>query len=231
MVAVADATVEAAAVDPRMAGLYVLIRDAHGVVYDYVHLDHFAAGLRPGEHVRRGQVIGFVGNTGDAAGGATHLHFEVHVHGVPVPPKPYVDRWLLLAQKKARLLRRTVMRGTVRHGRHAQTLAVARGAIAPPPLAPFDPSLLAPGKPTSPVPSAKSWSGADATLPILVCLPLAFSFWARVRRRNRRALERRAELNPVLFRLQAWSPPATARRTDQGGRPTATFQERPVRSE
>src|SRR5205085_11456564 len=66
IVAVSDATVEAVAIDPRMAGLYVLIRDDQGVEYDYVHLDHFAAGLRPGVQVQGGQVIGFVGNTGDA---------------------------------------------------------------------------------------------------------------------------------------------------------------------
>ena len=104
IVSVADATVSALVNDPRMAGLGVGITDARGTEYFYAHMERQAAGLHVGLHVRVGQVIGFVGNTGDAAGGPTHLHLEVRPHGVPVPPKPYVDGWLLKAEAKARQL-------------------------------------------------------------------------------------------------------------------------------
>jgi murein DD-endopeptidase MepM/ murein hydrolase activator NlpD len=99
IVAVANATVTQMVVDPDMAGLGVEI--AHGSVqYFYAHMDTFAQGLRVGERVRLGQVLGYVGNSGNAMGGVTHLHFEVQPGGVPVPPKPYVDRWLLKAERR-----------------------------------------------------------------------------------------------------------------------------------
>ena len=92
IVAVANATVTQVIVDPAMSGLGVEITDRNGTQYFYAHLERFASRIRPGLSLRIGQVIGFVGNTGDAAGGPTHLHFEVQPHGTPVPPKPYVDR-------------------------------------------------------------------------------------------------------------------------------------------
>jgi murein DD-endopeptidase MepM/ murein hydrolase activator NlpD len=46
-------------------------------VYYYAHLDTYAAGLLPGDDVKAGDVLGGVGNTGDAAGLPTHLHFGV----------------------------------------------------------------------------------------------------------------------------------------------------------
>jgi murein DD-endopeptidase MepM/ murein hydrolase activator NlpD len=45
-----------------------------GTTYIDSHLSRFG----PTGHVGPGTVIGFVGNTGSAAGGPTHLHFEVH---------------------------------------------------------------------------------------------------------------------------------------------------------
>jgi murein DD-endopeptidase MepM/ murein hydrolase activator NlpD len=42
----------------------------------------------PGEHVTRGQVIGYVGQTGRATG--PHLHYEVRVHDVAVNPHKYL---------------------------------------------------------------------------------------------------------------------------------------------
>jgi murein DD-endopeptidase MepM/ murein hydrolase activator NlpD len=50
----------------------------------FAHLSRFAKGLHVGEHVKRNQVIGYVGATGWATG--PHLHYEVHVANVPRNP-------------------------------------------------------------------------------------------------------------------------------------------------
>jgi peptidoglycan LD-endopeptidase LytH len=46
-------------------------------VYYYAHLDHYAAGLAEGKRVGRGQVIGYVGVTGNAPKNTPHLHFAI----------------------------------------------------------------------------------------------------------------------------------------------------------
>src|SRR5947209_6763498 len=51
--------------------------DEHFVFY-YAHLDHYADRLAEGHVARRGEAIGYVGDTGDAAPGNTHLHFQIY---------------------------------------------------------------------------------------------------------------------------------------------------------
>lgn len=46
--------------------------------YYYAHLARYAEGLQEGQQVRRGQVIGYVGATGNADAEAPHLHFAIH---------------------------------------------------------------------------------------------------------------------------------------------------------
>jgi murein DD-endopeptidase MepM/ murein hydrolase activator NlpD len=66
-----------------LGGNKLWIIGASGTTYYYAHLDSYAPGLTDGMVVEAGQLVGFVGNTGDAQGGATHLHFEVHPNGGP----------------------------------------------------------------------------------------------------------------------------------------------------
>lgn len=65
-------------------GRLVEIKHANGYSTRYAHMHRFAKGLHPGEHVRQGQVIGYVGATGDATG--PHLHFEIRINGHPQNP-------------------------------------------------------------------------------------------------------------------------------------------------
>lgn len=77
-----------------LGGLLVyLLDEAERFVYYYAHLDSFREGLRPGERLRAGEVIGYVGNTGNASGTVPHLHLQVmryqarrYWEGVPVNP-------------------------------------------------------------------------------------------------------------------------------------------------
>jgi murein DD-endopeptidase MepM/ murein hydrolase activator NlpD len=67
-------------------GRAVVLDHGHDVLTLYGHLSAIA--VVPGQHVTRGQVIGYVGQSGRATG--PHLHYEVRVHNVPVNPYKYL---------------------------------------------------------------------------------------------------------------------------------------------
>ena len=65
-------------------GKYVRIKHNNGYETAYGHMSAFAKGLEPGKRVRQGQVIGFVGSTGQSTG--PHVHYEILVNGRFVDP-------------------------------------------------------------------------------------------------------------------------------------------------
>jgi murein DD-endopeptidase MepM/ murein hydrolase activator NlpD len=83
-----------------VGGNRLWLRDAQGNEFYYAHLSAFSPLAKNGLHVKAGEVLGFVGNTGDAAGTPTHLHFEVHPSSLifmgydgAVDPTSYLTAW------------------------------------------------------------------------------------------------------------------------------------------
>jgi murein DD-endopeptidase MepM/ murein hydrolase activator NlpD len=83
-----------------VGGNRLWLRDGQGNLFYYAHLSAFTPLAVNGSKVNAGDVIGFIGNTGDAQGTPFHLHFEVHpvslLHlgydGV-VNPTSYLEAW------------------------------------------------------------------------------------------------------------------------------------------
>ncbi len=64
-----------------LGGNKLWVVGASGTEYYYAHLSAFSPGVRDGMPVRAGQVVGYVGNTGNAVGTPFHCHFEIHPGG------------------------------------------------------------------------------------------------------------------------------------------------------
>jgi hypothetical protein len=106
----------------------------NGTTYYYIHLNNdltasndnrgrcvpgvaYAPGLRSGERVRKGKLIGYVGDSGDANGVHPHLHFELHPNGGrAVDPYPYLRAMphLLFTTRMGVASVTVTVRGTVR---------------------------------------------------------------------------------------------------------------------
>ena len=65
--------------DSSLSGNALRLTGADKTYFFYAHLDSFAAGITVGSTVRAGQIIGYMGSTGNS--GTPHLHFEVHPGG------------------------------------------------------------------------------------------------------------------------------------------------------
>ncbi len=97
VVSATDGTVERLHFSQGMGGITVYIRSTdHNFSYYYAHLDAYAPGLHEGQQVHRGEAIGLVGSTGNAAAAGPHLHFQINRmsatdgwwQGTPINPYP-----------------------------------------------------------------------------------------------------------------------------------------------
>lgn len=80
-------------------GITIYVVDAQGgYIHYYAHLDGYAAGMREGMDVKEGELIGYVGTTGNAPPNTPHLHFQVMRrdkawwNGTPVDVRPFMTK-------------------------------------------------------------------------------------------------------------------------------------------
>jgi peptidase M23-like protein len=99
VVAVANGTINRVGWHKR-GGWRLWVRDAAANQFYYAHLSGYAPRVFHTRYVRAGDVLGFVGNTGDAFASPPHLHFEVHPHQLlrlkydgAVNPTTYLNGW------------------------------------------------------------------------------------------------------------------------------------------
>lgn len=78
----------------KVPGNRLWLRDHNGHRFFYAHLSDFAASAFNGADVHAGEVIGFVGSTGDAEQTPPHLHFEVHLSdSTAINPFRFLTKW------------------------------------------------------------------------------------------------------------------------------------------
>lgn len=93
VLAVADGVLSKVGVN-TLGGNRLWLEDDLGNTYYYAHLSAYAANVADGLRVRAGEIIGFVGNTGQAITTPPHLHFEVHPgDAASVDPYPFLLAW------------------------------------------------------------------------------------------------------------------------------------------
>lgn len=93
ILAVTDGTLQQVGTLP-CSGNRLWLKSKRGDRFFYAHLESFAGIAHNGAKVKAGQVIGFLGNTGQAANRPSHLHFEIHPGGgLAVDPYPFLRAW------------------------------------------------------------------------------------------------------------------------------------------
>jgi len=83
VLAVADGTIRKLHSGARGGNSLYQVDDDGRTRYYYAHMDHYAKGMAQGRRVRRGEVIGYVGDTGNAQPGDYHLHFSIAIMDTP----------------------------------------------------------------------------------------------------------------------------------------------------
>jgi murein DD-endopeptidase MepM/ murein hydrolase activator NlpD len=73
-----------------LGGRSTHIYSDNGVVYYYTHLERHPSDMKSGQRVKKGDIVGYLGNSGNARYTSPHLHFEIRPNGVAVNPYPTV---------------------------------------------------------------------------------------------------------------------------------------------
>lgn len=99
LLAVADGTLFSVGWND-IGGWRLWLRDGAGNEFYYAHMSAYSPLAIAGKRVRAGDVLGFVGDSGDADGGVPHLHFEIHPvdllrygYDGAVAPYPFLIAW------------------------------------------------------------------------------------------------------------------------------------------
>lgn len=100
VVAVTDGVISFIGEQPK-GGQCVWLTTEEGVSFYYAHLDRWAPGLYEGMEVRAGDLLGYVGNTGNAKTTPSHLHFGVNDNDEMVNPYPILTKAAVV--KRARV--------------------------------------------------------------------------------------------------------------------------------
>jgi murein DD-endopeptidase MepM/ murein hydrolase activator NlpD len=107
VLAVADGTLNRVGWE-HLGGWRLWVRDTKRNQFYYAHLSGYSPLALHSRHVKAGDVIGFIGNTGDAFTTSPHLHFEIHPHQLlrldyngAVNPTHYLDSWQHIARPLA----------------------------------------------------------------------------------------------------------------------------------
>ncbi len=86
------------------SGTYVYAVGPGGESFRYMHLDKIAYGVKSGKELKKGDIIGYVGNTGNASGGPHHLHFEIRDGRKATDPYPRLGEELTREELLSSLL-------------------------------------------------------------------------------------------------------------------------------
>jgi len=83
--------------DQKLGGHCIWLTTENGASFYYAHLDRWAPGLYEGMEVQAGDLLGFVGNTGNAKNTPSHLHFGVNESDEMVNPYPLLTHAVTVA--------------------------------------------------------------------------------------------------------------------------------------
>jgi murein DD-endopeptidase MepM/ murein hydrolase activator NlpD len=97
LVAVADGIISYIGEQPK-GGNCLWLTTEDGTSFYYAHLDRWAAGLYEGIEVKSGDLLGYVGNTGNAISTPPHLHFGISDNDEMVNPYPVLTKATFVAR-------------------------------------------------------------------------------------------------------------------------------------